>query len=296
MSCLSPYFFTLNTTKTISDKCSNLKSKHFSKIQYGSVSDISSRIPLNKIVVNQDTVGKYTKSVEGLSTGDKDRFILKFWELKHIDINRWSYYQNSPQVTSPYTGMSEILMWEKGEGLLAEYSAARIQGHEAWGKKGILSCKMGKIRSTIYLGGLYDKTCVALTPSSSDAFKTLYKLSQADHYDEVIRQLDARLCVATSVFESVPLEIDNSLPELPTPYSGDPTQWIFHGYPDQSEEPLQVAVARLLGYHWPAEDGSEIDLSDEAQSWIEKTESLASFIDDDGIVCLPAVRGEKAGC
>ena len=34
---------------------------------------------------------------------------------------------------------------------------------------------------------------------------------------------------------------------LPKPYSDDPTQWIFHGHPAQSDAPLQVAVARLLG-------------------------------------------------
>jgi hypothetical protein len=63
---------------------------------------------------------------------------------------------------------------------------------------------------------------------------------------------------------------------LPKPFSEDPTQWLFKGTVTPSTVPLQVAVARLLGYRWPeqADDG------------------LDDLIDEDGIICLPAVRGE----
>ena len=40
--------------------------------------------------------------------------------------------------------------------------------------------------------------------------------------------------------------------------------------------PLQVAVARLLGYHWPQQTKDDLD----------------SLADEDGIVCLPSVAGE----
>jgi hypothetical protein len=79
---------------------------------------------------------------------------------------------------------------------------------------------------------------------------------------------------------------------LPKPYSDDPTQWIFHGHPQPATDPLQVAVARLLGYRWPAETDAEMELSDEARVWIARCEALADHVDDDGIVCLSSVRGE----
>jgi hypothetical protein len=81
---------------------------------------------------------------------------------------------------------------------------------------------------------------------------------------------------------------------LPKPYSDDPTQWIFHGHPKPATDPLQVAVARLLGYRWPAESDAEMELSGEAKAWIARCKDFDGLIDDDGIVCLPAVRGEQA--
>ncbi|WP_237491410.1 hypothetical protein [Malikia spinosa] len=79
---------------------------------------------------------------------------------------------------------------------------------------------------------------------------------------------------------------------LPKPYSDNPTQWLFHGHPQPATDPLQVAVARLAGYRWPAETDKAMELADEARTWIARCEQLAEHTDDDGIVCLPSVRGE----
>jgi hypothetical protein len=64
---------------------------------------------------------------------------------------------------------------------------------------------------------------------------------------------------------------------LPEPWSDDPTQWLFEGRPEVSTAPLQVAVARLVGYRWPEQAESD---------------DLDGFADLDGIVCLPSVAGE----
>jgi len=39
--------------------------------------------------------------------------------------------------------------------------------------------------------------------------------------------------------------------EFPKPFSSNPTQWLFNGQSKVSDQPLHVAVARLLGYRWP---------------------------------------------
>ena len=65
---------------------------------------------------------------------------------------------------------------------------------------------------------------------------------------------------------------------LPEPWSDDPTQWLFEGRPEVATEPLQVAVGRLLGFRWPEQpESDDLDVS----------------ADDDGIVCLPSVLGER---
>ncbi len=55
---------------------------------------------------------------------------------------------------------------------------------------------------------------------------------------------------------------------------------------------LQVAVARLLGYLWPAELDENMELEEEARRLIARCKELAPYSDEDGIVCIPPVRGE----
>ena len=65
---------------------------------------------------------------------------------------------------------------------------------------------------------------------------------------------------------------------LPNPISSDPKQAVFNGQLCECLDPLQVAVARLTGFRWP----------------FEGQQSVARTVDEDGIVCLPALRGEEA--
>jgi hypothetical protein len=98
---------------------------------------------------------------------------------------------------------------------------------------------------------------------------------------------------------------------LPEPWSNDPTQWLFGGHPVGSTEPLQVAVARLLGYRWPGVTdhsgngpGSETLQDDplvhsrnedapHSRNGDVSPDDLDRFADADGIVCLPPVAGEQ---
>ena len=52
-------------------------------------------------------------------------------------------------------------------------------------------------------------------------------------------------------------------------------------------------MARLLGYRWPAELDDKMRLSKRARALVKRCEELAKFADDDGIVCIPSVRGEE---
>ena len=75
---------------------------------------------------------------------------------------------------------------------------------------------------------------------------------------------------------------------LPKPFSSDPRQWLFNGHAKGADQPLHVAVARLLGYQWPRQTGSSFpDCPALGPDGLERLQ------DDDGIVCVPAGRGER---
>ena len=74
---------------------------------------------------------------------------------------------------------------------------------------------------------------------------------------------------------------------LPKPFSSDPTQWLFNGHPAGADQPLHVAVARLLGYQWPRQTGSSFpDCPALGPDGLEK------LADDDGIVPISPAKGE----
>lgn len=179
---------------------------------------------------------------------------------------------------------------------------------------------MGKLPVSLFLGSRYDSNVATVVPKSEGVLKAIWCFSFSDEYNDAVRVIDQALKVTNATLVKVPFDLDHwtkvaeeRYPNgLPQPYSNDPTQWIFHGHPCGSviwdeqakwtvhgelrvdDSVLQVAVARLLGYHWPAELDADMELATEQREWVQHCQELDAFADDDGIVCLPAVRGEKA--
>ena len=154
---------------------------------------------------------------------------------------------------------------------------------------------------TLYSGNKFDISCTPVVPHNPAHLPPIWCFCSSPEYNEAVRRIDQKLNVTNATLVKVPFDLaywtkvaQGKYPNgLPKPYSDDPTQWLFHGHPAQSDAPLQVAIARLLGYRWPAEQDSTMELSDDARAWVKKSEALLAHADDDGIVCIPAVRGEK---
>lgn len=95
-----------------------------------------------------------------------------------------------------------------------------------------------------------------------------------NEFKKVVRNLDQKLNVTNATIGKAGFDLNKwsnlsiqKYPNgVPRPYSDDTTQWIFHGHPIKAENPLQVSVARLLGYRWPAESDTEMELADEAKN------------------------------
>lgn len=250
-----------------------------------------SRISLEKLT-STNLLGKVARATEGLSTGDGEQFIHFHWE-GGVDGKTWVLYQSAPTNNDTYSGFHLRLRWEQGSGALSKSSAARIQGHAAWNKRGVLIARVESLRAVPYTGRLFDKSCVALTADAGTTVQALRSFGVSASFREQVRKLDKKPYVTTSVFLGVPFdEAVWSGVDVARPSSQDLTQWLFHGHPQPATDPLQVAVARLAGYRWPAETDKSMELADEARTWIARCEHLAEHTDDDGILCLPSVRGE----
>ena len=246
---------------------------------------------------------------QGLSTGDNPYFRRGFWEVPKFG-DDWEPEQSTVDETELYGGRSGIILWQGGSGELYRFGRENVatlhnvdrRGEDAWGRKGVAIAQMRQLPATIFTGEKFDTNVAVVSPIDVANLTAVWCFCSAPEFNLDVRRIDQKLNVTNSTMVKVAFDLEYwtavaaiRFPDgIPKPYSNDLTQWIFHGHPKCSNDPLQVAVARLLGYTWPVESNDEMELSDEGRKWVACCQSLNSHVDDDGIVCLSPVRGEKA--
>ena len=263
--------------------------------------------PDNRVMLesqgNLPLLERMTDGVHGLGTKDSLMFIRYFWEHNQHQ-PEWELMQSSTQTGDIWSGMEGMVWWQQGQGELNERSKvgmAVLAGAMAHGKPGVLISQVRSLGACLYYGGLFEKNAAVVSFEDTSLLPAVWCYCTSEAYRENVRALDQKLAVTNKTLVKVPFDLAHwqqiateRYPNgLPKPYSNDPTQWLFHGHPQPSTDPLQVAVARLLGYVWPAETDDKMELSDEARGWIARCAPLAKHDDDDGIVCLQPVRGEQ---
>jgi hypothetical protein len=261
--------------------------------QKGQLGNPDARIALGKSS-DLPLLESYARSFQGIKTGDDSRHRVQFWELV-TGCGNWISLQGTVEETVEFGGLNSLLRWD-GQG----NELARKQGLSAWNFRGVAVAQMRKLPVAVYLGGAFDSNVCPITPLQEDLLPAIWCFCASDAYQEYVRNIDQKVAVANATLVKVPFDLSHwkqvaaeRYPSgLPKPYSDDSTQWLFHGHPQPATDPLQVAVARLSGYRWPAETDATMELADEARTWIARCDKLAEHTDDDGIVCLPSVRGE----
>jgi N-6 DNA Methylase len=246
------------------------------------------RAPSHRVVLlaNDDLpmLGQNANSRTGTRTGDNPHLLHYFWE--HPALGAWRRLQSVPARRAPYAGREHVVLWEDGKGKLAEMAAtgqASIQGMDAWLKRGVCLGLTGDLKATLYCGEIFDMNCGVIWPKSQDDLPAIWSYCSSPEFAAEVRRLDQQLKLTTKTLLQVPFDLDRwrkiaeEADPIEEPSSDDPTQWLFQGRIELSSAPLQVAVARLLGYRWP----------DQAES-----DEVNSFTDADGIVSLPSVAGE----
>ncbi|MCS3839490.1 hypothetical protein HNR03_004101 [Pseudomonas sp. JAI111] len=270
---------------------------------------------------------EHASNHQGLSTGDNPRFRKYHWEIDDFS-DLWVCEQSTINDGNHFGGRSGVLLWEGGRGSLYQFGRDNVatlhnvdqRGKDAWGKYGIGISQMGSLPASLYNGHHFDTNLATVIPLNSAHLAAIWSFCFSPEFNQAVREIDQSLKVTNGTLVKIPFDLEywSSIAEeeyprgLPQPYTNDPTQWIFHGHPCGAviwgeeakwtahgelrvdDSVLQVAVARLLGYRWPAELEADMELSAEQRAWVQRCRQLDAYADDDGIVCLPAVRGEKA--
>ncbi len=311
-----------STPRTVVEKAEMLRSGELEAV----IQRRQSENPDARVTLYDETtfslLSQYAEGLVGLQTGDDPLFVAAFWEVDQINRETWEFMQATPDVyTEKYGGQSQMVRWEQGEGLLLSLPTARpTQGLKALGKPGIAIHRMGVLFPYHYGKERFHQNVATIIPHDECHVPAIWCFCSSPEYKEAVQRIDQKLNVTNATLVKVSFNLERwtqvaaeCYPNgLPKPYSDDPTQWIFHGHPcgsviwdegtkwttrgSRRTDPtvLQIAVARLLGYRWPAENDPAMELADEARAWVEKTTALHSFADEDGIVCIPSVRGERS--
>ncbi len=267
--------------------------------------------PDARIVLGESISGsllnQYADSYWGQGTGDFSRFGRCFWELGTIT-EAWSPVQSTIKNGCEFGGCELVVFWEQGRGTLMRISKELrlikgnsgirpTRGSEAWGKRGICVSLMGELLVTRYEGHIFDGNCAAIIPKNVSDLPAIWGFCSSSNFRESVRAIDQKLNVTNHTLLKVPFDLIHWQQEaaekypdgLPKPFSSDPTQWLFNGHPKDSDQPLHVAVARLLGYQWPRKTGSSFPDCPALGS-----DGLEKLADDDGVVPINPMRGELA--
>lgn len=275
---------------------------------------------------NVPLLSMYATCIEGLSTGDSPQFVVKHWEVDELAGSGWQPFVQNTSAHNFFGGREELILWEQARGRLHSFPSAHnfpsptMNGFRVLGGNGIRVTQMQRPSCTLYSGEVFGKSAGTLVTRDQSLLPAIWCYCTSSDYADEVERINPNLYKPVGTYVRVPFDLVHwesvaaeRFPDgLPKPYSDDPVQWIFHGHPCGSviwdEEPkrtsdgplrtdanvLQIVVARLLGYRWPAETDAEMELADEARAWVARCEALAAHADKDGIVCLPPVGREKA--
>ena len=260
----------------------------------------------------------------GITTGDAPKYRRFGWEISRTPQSRWRPQQGTVMESVKYGGRHHYLIKEEGESGLIELSDGRgitIAGREVWCRDGVAISYTGECSYTLYSGERFENVICVCVPRHEADLPSIWAYCESGALTQAVREENQNLGVSVRYFEVAEFDRDhwakvaaelypNGLPE---PYSDDPTQWIFHGDPCRSviwderakriargptrfgQTVLQVAVARLLGYRWPAELDPDMRLAPEQRALVDRCATYCDLADADGIVCLSPARDEGSG-
>ncbi len=240
-------------------------------------------------------LSEFASGLQGVSPADFAHYGRFIWELCQFD--EWRWWQSSVAETRHYGGRELVLWWCDDLMNAADSGSAFIRGEDAWGRSGVVVRQMRHLPCCLYSGEMFDTNCAVVVPRSPDHILAIWAFCSSQEFARTVRKIDQKTNVTNSTLVKVPFDLAHwqkvaaeKYPlGLPKPFSSDPLQWLFDGHPADSDQPLHVAVARMLGYKWPRQTGASFP-----DCPALGPDGLEIHADDDGIVPVIPMRGEPA--
>lgn len=244
------------------------------------------RNPDSRITLTRLTPGMLLEShcqpIKGNTTGDDPRYRRAHWEYDAL-AEGIARLQSAPTVPGIYSGCSDVLRFRD----MTEPEVrpgVEIRNQHLWGRPGVVVHLMSTLRATLSTGAMTDQNVAVLVPKreAQTSVGTIWAYCSSPTFVEDVRELDDSIKVTNATLGKVNFDqavwqsVADAAGPLPAPTSPEPSQWLFKGSVRGSTFPLQVAVARLLGYRWPDQD----------------SDGLEEFADRDGIASLQSLPGE----
>jgi hypothetical protein len=289
----------------IREKVHELKCGDFNRLSQAGQLKNPNWVVTSESLTHGKLLQKFATAYEGAKTVDIDRFRHFFWELPRVQEPQWWFHNSSPTGEGLISGchyvsanrsdgsefQKNIEVYERSGRKVVAWTC----GSPCWNKMGVAVAWMSNLPASLYVGTVFDNSAAVILPESVQLLPALYCFVTSGEYTREVRKINQKVQVAAGTLDQVPFDLTHwqkvaaeRYPNgLPKPFSNDPTQWLFNGHPSGSDQPLHVAVARLLGYRWPRQTGSSFtDCPPLAPDGLE------THADDDGIVCLSSLRGE----
>ena len=287
-------------TREIALKADSLRTQPIASLSLKTCLQSEDRRILSREIGAGEPLSKAGQGFCGLQTGDNSRFVRVFWEMPRLQ-KGWDFFQRTASKTRPCDGLEQVLWWEGGRGVLASEPGFRDNGTEALAAAfeergvGFVIHRMGSLPASWLVGQLVDQNGAVVIPARKEIAPAIWAYLESQEYSANVRKLDNKVGVTPATLVKVPFDLARwqkvasvKYPHgLPKPYSSDATQWLFNGHPASADQPLHVAVERLLGYQWPRQTGSSFP-----DCPALGPDGLERLADDDGIVPISPTKGE----
>lgn len=301
--------------KTATEKATGLLTAEIQTMaQVKQLNNPDARITLDESA-NITLLEKIAYSYKGITSGDDLHYRRFFWEFSFLQIG-FEFFQSTVKTGNKFGGHESVIWLNNMTNPIKP--GVYIRATEALNRKGIMISQMRELPAALYLGGRFDTNAAALVPLNKEHLIPIWCFCSSPEYNKAVRKIDQKINVTNATLVKIPFDLEHwskiakeKYPNgLPKPYSNDPSQSIFHGHPCGSVEwneekkwtdhgtlrcdatVLQVAVARLLGFRWPSELDTTIELAEEQIEWVKRSDNLLSYAVNDGIVCIPPLSGE----